>query len=79
MSVSEESREEVQKRSRTTIEEAGKQGIGQPEEGVELSVPSYSDAGGVSDLGVDEPIVPIPLRGDSPPDTAEKTDDDASR
>lgn len=79
MNVPEESRDEIQKRSRTTIEEAGKQGIGQPEEGVELSVPSYSDGGGVSDLGVDDPVVPIPLRGDPPPDTAEKTDDDASR
>ncbi|HEV2067045.1 MAG TPA: hypothetical protein VGR08_09410 [Thermomicrobiales bacterium] len=70
----EENREEIQKRSRTTIEEAGEQGIGEPEQGIELSVPSYADAGGVSDLGVDEPVVPIPLRGDPPTDTTGTTD-----
>lgn len=77
--MSEESREEIQKRSRTTIEEAGKQGIGEPAEGIELPVPSYADSGGVSDLGVDEPVVPIPLRGDPPPDTEKESDDDRSR
>lgn len=75
----EESREEIQKRSRTTIEEADEQGIGEPEEGVELSVPSYSDAGGVSDLGVDEPVVPIPLRGDPPSDSGEDTESEGRR
>ncbi len=75
----EESREEIQKRSRTTIEEAGKQGIGEPADGIELPVPSYADSGGVSDLGVDEPVVPIPLRGDPPPDTEEETDGEGSR
>jgi hypothetical protein len=77
--VPKESREEIQKRSRTTIEEAGKQGIGESEEGIELPVPSYTDSGGVSDLGVDEPVVPIPLRGSPPPDTEKETDDDGSR
>lgn len=71
--MAKESREEIQKRSRTTIDEAGKQGIGEPEEGVELPVPSYTDSGGVSDLGVDEPVVPIPLRGNPSADTGEKT------
>lgn len=71
--MAKESREEIQKRSRTTIDEAGKQGIGEPEEGVELPVPSYTDSGGVSDLGVDEPVVPIPLRGSPPADTGEKS------
>lgn len=75
----EESRKEIQKRSRTTIEEAGKQGIGEPAEGIELPVPSYTDSGGVSDLGVDEPVVPVPLRGDPPPDTEKETDNHGSR
>ncbi|CAA9233188.1 MAG: hypothetical protein AVDCRST_MAG93-984 [uncultured Chloroflexia bacterium] len=70
----EESREEIQKRSRTTIEEAEKQGIGEPAEGIELPVPSYADSGGVSDLGADEPVVPVPLRGNPPPDAGKKPD-----
>ena len=67
-------RDDIQKRERTTIEEAGKQGLGEPEEGVELSVPTYTDSGGVSDLGVDEPVVPGPLPGDAPRDQAEDAD-----
>ena len=74
-----ESREEIQKRSRTTIEEAGEQGIGEPEEGIELPMPSYTDPGGVSDLGVDEPVVPRPLRGAPSPDTAEEKDGNRAR
>ena len=77
--MSKESREEIQKRSRTTIEEAGKQGIGEPEEGIELPVPTYTDPGGVSDLGVDEPVVPRPLQGNPPAGTGEKTGGDQSR
>ena len=64
-------REEIQKRERTTIDEAREQGIGEPEEGIEPTVPSYTDPGGVSDLGVDEPVVPGPLQGDAPPDSSE--------
>ncbi len=79
MNVSRESRKEIQKRSRTTIEEAGKQGIGEPEEGIELPMPSYTDPGGVSDLGVDEPVVPRPLQGHPAPDTGEKTDGNRGR
>ncbi len=75
----EESRKEIQERSRTTIEDAGKQGIGEPAEGIELPVPSYTDSGGVSDLGVDEPVVPIPLRGDPPPETEKEKKGDGSR
>jgi hypothetical protein len=56
--MSEQKRKEVQVRERTTIDEARKQGIGTPEEGIEPTVPSYTDPGGVSDLGVDEPVVP---------------------
>lgn len=57
-------RDEIQKRERTTIDEAREQGLGEAEEGVEPTVPTYTDSGGVSDLGVDEPVVPGPLRGD---------------
>ncbi len=60
--------DEIQKRERTTIEEAREQGIGEPAEGVEPTVPTYTDSGGVSDLGVDEPIVPGPLRGNPSPE-----------
>jgi hypothetical protein len=61
-------RDDIQKRERTTIEEAGEQGIGEPEEGMEPTVPTYTDSGGVSDLGVDEPVIPGPLRGDPSPE-----------
>ncbi len=77
--MSRESRKEIQKWSRTTIEEAGKQGIGEPEEGIETPVPSYTDSGGVSDLGVDEPVEPVPLRGNPPSDPATNTDGEASQ
>ena len=70
--MAKEDREEIQKRSRTTIEDAGEQGIGEPEKGIELPVPSYTDPGGVSDLGVDEPVVPRPIQGNPPP-AAEQT------
>lgn len=63
--MSDEKREEVQKRERTTIDEARKQGIGTPEEGIEPTVPSYTDPGGVSDLGVNEPVVPKAKQDDS--------------
>ena len=61
-------REDIQKRERTTIEEAREQGIGEPGDGVEPTVPTYTDSGGVSDLGVDEPVVPGELRGDPSPE-----------
>jgi hypothetical protein len=31
--------------------------------GIELPAPSYTDDTGSTDLGVDEPVVPEPLRG----------------
>lgn len=74
MTVPQEKREDIQKRERTTVDEAREQGIGEPEEGIDPAVPSYTDRGGVSDLGVDEPVVPKPLRGAPPPDTEEETD-----
>jgi hypothetical protein len=66
--MSHDERGEIKKRERTTIHDAREQGIGEPEEGVELKVPTYTESGGVSDLGVDEPVVPPPLRGTSAQD-----------
>lgn len=54
----------IQERERTTTDEAREQGIGEPAEGTELTAPSYTDDHGTSYSGVDEPIVPEPLRGD---------------
>ena len=55
-------------RQRTTIDEAREQGIGDPEPGAEPVVPSYADTDerDVSDLGVEEPVVPEKLRGEPP-------------
>lgn len=61
-------RERIQKRERTTIDEAREQGTGEPEPGIDPAVPSYADPGGVSDLGVDEPVVPPDDRGEDPPE-----------
>jgi hypothetical protein len=74
MTVNQSKREEIQKRERTTIDEARGQGIGEPEEGIDPAVPSYTDRGDVSDLGVDEPVVPRTLKGAPPPDTKVETD-----
>lgn len=63
---------DIKQRERTTTDEARRQGIGEPEEGVELDVPSLTDPGGTSDLGVDEPIVPRPLRGTPSPEDGER-------
>ena len=38
-----------------------------PEGGVKPPVPSYTDEGGVSDLGVDEPVLPEADEDESPP------------
>lgn len=64
-------RNDVKKTQRTTIDEARDEGIGEPEDGLEPTVPSYTDTGDVSDLGVDEPVVPRHLQGDSPADADE--------
>jgi hypothetical protein len=55
-------------RQRTTIDEARQEGIGEPEDGAETVVPSYADTSerDVSDLGVEEPVVPEDLQGDDP-------------
>ena len=65
--MSPENQKDIKQRERTTIDEAREQGIGEAPDGVELSVPSYADDGGTSDLGVDEPVVPKPLRGEPSP------------
>lgn len=55
--------EKIRKQQRAPIG-AGREGSSRgEEEGVSLSVPSYADAGGVSDLGVDEPVVPKEVQG----------------
>ena len=61
-----DSKRDIQEQERTTVDEAREQGIGQPEEGIELKAPSYADPGGVADLGADEPVVPPRLRGTPP-------------
>lgn len=55
-------------RHRTTIDDARRQGIGNPEQGDTPEVPSHADTepGEITDLGVDEPVVPEKLRGDPP-------------
>jgi hypothetical protein len=63
-----ENQKDIQKRERTTIDDAREQGIGEAEEGIDLAVPSFADDGGTSDLGVDEPVVPKPLRGAPSPE-----------
>lgn len=55
-------------RHRTTIDEAREEGQGHAERGDAPVVPDYADAGGTSDLGVDEPTVPPEERGDPPPE-----------
>ena len=60
-------REEIKKRSRVTKEQADNQGIGTPEDGVRLPVPSYAEDDQTSFLGVDEPVVKPDERGNPPP------------
>jgi hypothetical protein len=55
--------EETIKKQRAPIDAAREDGPGEEQEGVSLSVPSYADHGGVSDLGVDEPVVPKDAQG----------------
>ena len=66
-------RDDARERERTTIDEARRQGIGEPEPGEEPVVPSYADTDerDVSDLGVEEPVVPEELRGEEPDEPAE--------
>ncbi len=70
-------RERIQERERTTIDEARAEGTGESEEGIEPAVPSYTDRGDVSDLGVDEPVVPRDERGEKTESTPGGHPDDA--
>ncbi len=58
--------DEVREQHRATKDDARRQGIGTPDEGTELPARSYPDDSGVADLGVEEPVVPEPARGDGP-------------
>jgi hypothetical protein len=71
-------RDDTKARQRATIDEARDEGIGEPEDGVELAVPSYADTGGVADLGVDEPVVPKDAQGDHVADQPDLPDGDGS-
>jgi hypothetical protein len=62
-------RDEVKRRSRATKEQTDDQGIGEPEQGVRLPVPSYAENDQTSFLGVDEPTVLPDERGTLPPPT----------
>ena len=59
--------EDINERERTTIDEARREGIGEPEEGIELGPGTYAEDSGIVDLGVEEPVVPEPLTGKEPP------------
>ncbi len=56
-------KERMRERQRTMIDDARRQGTGEAEEGIDPVVPSYTNPGGVSDLGVDEPVVPKDRQG----------------
>lgn len=56
--------EKVRKRHRARIDGGRAPSSPEGDEGVSLSVPSYADTGGVSDLGVDEPVVPEDVQGE---------------
>lgn len=71
-------RDEVKKRSRATKAGADKQGIGEPEAGIRLPVPGYTEDDQTSFLGVDEPVVESEQRGSPPPATPLPTSDDES-
>jgi hypothetical protein len=58
--------EEVAEKQRTTKDEAGREGIGIPEPGVEFPARSYPDPTGVADLGVDEPVLNPPVAENDP-------------
>jgi hypothetical protein len=63
--------EETIKKQRAPIDGSREDALGEEDEGVSLSVPSYADTGGVSDLGVDEPVVPKDAQGEHVADQPE--------
>jgi len=77
-------RDEVRKRSRATQDQAdsqsrhGRQGIGEPEEGIRLPAPGYAEYDQSSFLGVDEPEVGPEQQGSPPPATTLPTSGDES-
>lgn len=70
--------DEVKKQHRAPIDAGRDDAVGDEEEGVALSVPSYADTGGVSDLGVDEPVVPKDVQGEHVADQPEPPVGDAT-
>ncbi|HYH13122.1 MAG TPA: hypothetical protein VD789_12260 [Thermomicrobiales bacterium] len=70
---------EQRERHRTTIDEARQEGIGEPEEGADPSVPSYANTepNEIIDLGVDEPVVPERLQGKPPRHLRDRPRDDS--
>ncbi|MDQ3657929.1 MAG: hypothetical protein M3457_22995 [Chloroflexota bacterium] len=65
-------RDEVRKRSRASKDQAdrpGRQGIGEPDDGIRLPAPGYAEDGQSSFLGVDEPVVEPDQQGSPPPAT----------
>lgn len=65
-------RDEVRKRSRATKDDAdrqGRQGIGEPEQGIRLPAAGYAEDDRSRFLGVDEPIVEPEQQGSPPPAT----------
>jgi hypothetical protein len=60
--------DEVRKQQRAPIDGGRDASPREDDEGVPLNVPSYADTGGVSDLGVDEPVVPQDVRGENAAD-----------
>lgn len=64
---------DIRKRERLTIDEARQQGIGEAAEGESLVVPPVTEDDRASFLGVDEPVVPEPLRGEESSEGQEET------
>ena len=62
--------DKIRKQHRAPIDPEGED-ASDDDAGVSLSVPSYADPGGVSDLGVDEPVVPKDVQGEHVDDQPE--------
>lgn len=63
--------EEVKRKHRARIDGSREDGLDEVSDGTRPSVPSYADSSGVSDLGVDEPVVPKDVRGEPAADQPE--------
>lgn len=62
-----QTREEIKQRSRATKEHAETEGIGTPEDGIRLPVPSNVEDDQASFLGVEEPVLDADERGEAAP------------